>query len=501
MSTTSSSSPSPIANNLLGMALHTMIQLAQGKSPTEAVVDCANIIKAAQQSPLDNIIPNIGNRATANKVQLIAESAGEANMVFSEMVAVMTKASRYFDIFCARYAEATKELKELGYVTAGLQVYVEVAIVGTVDARPARPATAPATATAIAPGPTSLLPAVAPALASSSVVGVRVPVTSGLGGVSASLPPASVSGSVPLGDVSGIVSTGLPSISIPGGLTSSTSSLPGLTNLFPTATNPGATTVAPTVALPATRPSESEVEVDNDRTPRASTRPATPMVRQPLALKPVGHAEDVFGPIIGHIKTTVTSATTGTGDKDDDDRTPRAAARPATSILRRPLAPRPVGPVAESVFGPIFGPIKTAVTPATDSSQTTIEVDEEKTPRAPTRPAAPIIRRPLAPKAVGPAQESVIGPIFATIKMNPRIESERLDKPTPTKLVVYQDSPVERQPQPTAPLKLAVFQDSPDAGQSRASKRASIGISSMKRHIPSNCGSPRQPLALRHRLC
>ncbi|CAD6943824.1 unnamed protein product [Tilletia caries] len=242
MSTTSSSSPSPIANNLLGMALHTMIQLAQGKSPTEAVVDCANIIKAAQQSPLDNIIPNIGNRATANKVQLIAESAGEANMVFSEMVAVMTKASRYFDIFCARYAEATKELKELGYVTAGLQVYVEVAIVGTVDARPARPATAPATATAIAPGPTSLLPAVAPALASSSVVGVRVPVTSGLGGVSASLPPASVSGSVPLGDVSGIVSTGLPSISIPGGLTSSTSSLPGLTNLFPTATNPGATT-------------------------------------------------------------------------------------------------------------------------------------------------------------------------------------------------------------------------------------------------------------------
>ncbi|CAD6938414.1 unnamed protein product [Tilletia laevis] len=85
--------------------------------------------------------------------------------------------------------------------------------------------------------------------------------------------------------------------------------------------------------------------------------------------------------------------------------------------------------------------------------------------------------------------------------MNSTIQSERLDKATPAKLVVYQDSPDGRQPQTTAPSKLVVFQDSPGAGRSRASKRASIGMPSVKRHIPSNCGSPRQPLALRHRLC
>ncbi|KAE8253299.1 hypothetical protein A4X03_0g5930, partial [Tilletia caries] len=159
----------------------------------------------------------------------------------------------------------------------------------------------------------------------------------------------------------------------------------------------------------------SEVEVDNDRTPRATTRPAAPMARRPLALKPVGHAEDVFGPIIGPIKTTATPAKTRTEDKGDDDRTPRAATRTAASMFRRPQAPKPVGPVAESVFGPIFGPIKAGTTPAADPSQTKIEVDEDKTPRAPTRPAAPIVRRPLARKVVGPAQESVFGPIVATI--------------------------------------------------------------------------------------
>ncbi|KAE8187972.1 hypothetical protein CF336_g6345 [Tilletia laevis] len=501
MTTSFVSNSVPDASEILAMAIQALIQLAPKTSPSETVIECAQILKAAQESPLDRKIPEIVNTATANKLELIALSAGEANMVVSEIVAGMTKASRLFNTFCGKYAEATKELKELGYTTAGLQVYLEVAIVGTVDARPARPTTATTTATATVPGPTSLLPPVTSALAGSSVAGVCVPVTSGLGGVSASLPPASVSGSVPLSDVSGIVSTGLPSISIPGGLTSTTLSLPGRTNLFPTATNAGATTVAPTGALPATHASQSKVEVDNDRTPRATTRPAAPMARRPLALKPVGHAEDVFGPIIGPIKTTATPAKTRTEDKGDDDRTPRAATRTAASMFRRPQAPKPVGPVQESVFGPIFGPIKTAATPAADPSQTMIEVDENRTPRVPTRPAAPIVRRPLAPKAVGPAQDSVFGPIVATIKMNSTIQSERLDKATPAKLVVYQDSPDGRQPQTTAPSKLVVFQDSPGAGRSRASKRASIGMPSVKRHIPSNCGSPRQPLALRHRLC
>ncbi|KAE8234990.1 hypothetical protein A4X03_0g9952, partial [Tilletia caries] len=258
----------PDASEILAMAIQALIQLAPKTNPSEAVIECAQILKAAQESPLDSKIPEIVNTATANKLELIALSAGEANMVVSEIVAGMTKASRLFNTFCGKYAEATKELKELGYVTAGLQVYVEVAIVGTVNARPARPTTATTTATATVPGPTSLLPPVTSALAGSSVAGVCVPVTSGLGGVSASLPPASVSGSVPLSDVSGIVSTGLPSTSIPGGLTSTTLSLPGLTNLVPTAKNPDATTVAATGALPATHASQSEVEVDNDRTPR-----------------------------------------------------------------------------------------------------------------------------------------------------------------------------------------------------------------------------------------
>ncbi|CAD6976886.1 unnamed protein product [Tilletia controversa] len=59
----------PDANELLGMTIQTLIQLAQKTSPSEAVIDCARIIKAAQKSPLDNIIPNIGNVAYANKVQ------------------------------------------------------------------------------------------------------------------------------------------------------------------------------------------------------------------------------------------------------------------------------------------------------------------------------------------------------------------------------------------------------------------------------------------------
>ncbi|KAE8180567.1 hypothetical protein CF328_g9120, partial [Tilletia controversa] len=283
MATSFVSNSVPDASEILAMAIQALIQLAPKTSPSETVIECAQILKAAQESPLDRKIPEIVNTATANKLELIALSAGEANMVVSEIVAGMTKASRLFNTFCGKYAEATKELKELGYTTAGLQVYLEVAIVGTVDARPARPTTATTTATATVPGPTSLLPPVTSALAGSSVAGVCVPVTSGLGGVSASLPPASVSGSVPLSDVSGIVSTGLPSISIPGGLTSTTLSLPGRTNLFPTATNAGATTVAPTGALPATHASQSKVEVDNDRTPRATTRPAAPMARRPLA--------------------------------------------------------------------------------------------------------------------------------------------------------------------------------------------------------------------------
>ncbi|CAD6956170.1 unnamed protein product [Tilletia laevis] len=210
----------PDASEILAMAIQTLIQLAPKTSPSQAVVECAQILKAAQESPFESKIPEIGNTATANKIQVLSLNAGKANCIFSEMVAVIAKASRDFGTFCDEYAEVTEGLQRQGSGTAGLQLYLELEIVDSRAVRPTAVLTT-ATATATVPGPTSLLPAVTSALAGSSVAGVRVPVTSGLGGVSASLPLASISGSVPLGDVSGILSTGLPSISIPRGLTSS----------------------------------------------------------------------------------------------------------------------------------------------------------------------------------------------------------------------------------------------------------------------------------------
>ncbi|CAD6950707.1 unnamed protein product, partial [Tilletia laevis] len=126
----------PDASEILTMAIQTLIQLAPKTSPSQAVVECAQILKAAQESPFESKIPEIGNTATANKIQVLSLNAGKANSIFSEMVAVITKASRDFGTFCDEYAEVTEGLQRQGSGTAGLQLYLELEIV---DSRAVRP--------------------------------------------------------------------------------------------------------------------------------------------------------------------------------------------------------------------------------------------------------------------------------------------------------------------------------------------------------------------------
>ncbi|CAD6979013.1 unnamed protein product [Tilletia controversa] len=81
-------------------------QQRQGASPNALTRSShSQILRAAQQSPFDSKIPDIGNTATANRLQLLALSASETSLAVSEMVATITKASRHFDTFCAKYAD------------------------------------------------------------------------------------------------------------------------------------------------------------------------------------------------------------------------------------------------------------------------------------------------------------------------------------------------------------------------------------------------------------
>ncbi|CAD6886939.1 unnamed protein product [Tilletia caries] len=79
MATSFVSSSLPDASEILAMAIQALIQLAPKTSPSQAVVECAQILKAAQESPFESKIPEIGNTATANKIQVLSLNAGKAN--------------------------------------------------------------------------------------------------------------------------------------------------------------------------------------------------------------------------------------------------------------------------------------------------------------------------------------------------------------------------------------------------------------------------------------